>query len=35
MQDIHLITQHVQGRLAHYQLVGQHWLGLPIDDARP
>ena len=34
MQDIHLITQHVPGRLAHYELVGQHWLGLPIDDAR-
>jgi indole-3-acetate monooxygenase len=33
-QDIHVITQHVQGRLAHYELVGQHWLGLPIDDSR-
>lgn len=33
-QDIHVITQHVQGRLAHYELVGQHWLGLPIDEAR-
>ena len=33
-QDIHVITQHVQGRLAHYELVGQYWLGLPIDDAR-
>ena len=33
-QDIHVITQHVQGRLAHYELVGRHWLGLPVDDAR-
>ncbi len=33
-QDIHVITQHLQGRLAHYETVGQHWLGLPIDDAR-
>ncbi len=33
-QDIHVITQHLQGRLAHYELVGQYWLGLPIDDAR-
>jgi alkylation response protein AidB-like acyl-CoA dehydrogenase len=33
-QDIHVITQHVQGRLAHYELVGQYWLGLPIDEAR-
>ena len=33
-QDIHVITQHVQGRLAHYELVGQHWLGLTIDESR-
>ncbi len=33
-QDIHVITQHVQGRLAHYELVGQHWMGLPIDESR-
>lgn len=33
-QDIHVITQHVQGRLSHYEMVGRHWLGLPIDDAR-
>ncbi|MGZ8210155.1 MAG: acyl-CoA dehydrogenase family protein [Burkholderiales bacterium] len=32
-QDIHVITQHVQGRLAHYTTVGQHWLGLPFDEA--
>ena len=33
-QDIHVITQHVQGRLSHYELAGQHWLGLPIDETR-
>ncbi len=33
-QDIHVITQHVQGRLSHYELVGQHRLGLQIDDSR-
>jgi alkylation response protein AidB-like acyl-CoA dehydrogenase len=33
-QDIHVITQHLQGRLAHYELVGRHWLGLPIDENR-
>jgi alkylation response protein AidB-like acyl-CoA dehydrogenase len=33
-QDIHVISQHVQSRRAHYELVGRHWLGLPTDDAR-
>jgi len=33
-QDIHVITQHLQGRMAHYELVGRHWLGLPIDQER-
>lgn len=33
-QDIHVITQHLHGRLAHYELAGQHWLGLKIDDSR-
>ena len=33
-QDIHVISQHLQGRLAHYELVGQHWLGLKVDDSR-
>lgn len=33
-QDIHVITQHLQGRLSHYETVGQHWMGLPIDDSR-
>jgi alkylation response protein AidB-like acyl-CoA dehydrogenase len=27
-QDIHVITQHGQGRLAHYETAGQHFLGL-------
>jgi alkylation response protein AidB-like acyl-CoA dehydrogenase len=33
-QDIHVITQHLQGRMAHYELVGRHWLGLPIEEGR-
>jgi alkylation response protein AidB-like acyl-CoA dehydrogenase len=33
-QDIHVITQHLQGRMAQYELVGRHWLGLPIDQER-
>ncbi len=33
-QDIHVISQHLQGRLAHYELVGRHWLGLPVDETR-
>jgi indole-3-acetate monooxygenase len=33
-QDIHVITQHVQGHLTNYETVGQHWLGLPIDESR-
>jgi alkylation response protein AidB-like acyl-CoA dehydrogenase len=33
-QDIHVITQHLQGRLAHYELVGRYWLGLSIDQGR-
>jgi alkylation response protein AidB-like acyl-CoA dehydrogenase len=31
-QDIHVITQHLQGRLAHYALIGRQRLGLPVDD---
>jgi alkylation response protein AidB-like acyl-CoA dehydrogenase len=34
-QDIHVISQHLQGRLSHYELVGKHWLGLEIDLTRP
>jgi indole-3-acetate monooxygenase len=33
-QDIHVITQHLQGRMTHYELVGRHWLGLPVDEGR-
>ena len=33
-QDIHVITQHMQSRLSHYELVGQYWLGLAIDENR-
>ena len=33
-QDIHVITQHLQGRLSHYETAGQYWMGLPIDDSR-
>lgn len=31
-QDIHVITQHIQARRAHYELVGRYWLGLSVDD---
>ena len=30
-QDIHVITQHIQSRLAHYELVGRFYLGLEPD----
>src|SRR5437016_2076910 len=33
-QDIHVISQHLQGRRSHYELVGRHWLGLPVDETR-
>ncbi len=33
-QDAHVITQHIQSRLGHYELVGRHWLGLPVDETR-
>jgi alkylation response protein AidB-like acyl-CoA dehydrogenase len=33
-QDVHVISQHLQGRLAHYELIGRYALGLPIDEAR-
>jgi alkylation response protein AidB-like acyl-CoA dehydrogenase len=33
-QDIHVMSQHFQARRAHYELVGQHWLGLQIDETR-
>jgi alkylation response protein AidB-like acyl-CoA dehydrogenase len=33
-QDIHVISQHLQARLAHYELVGRYYLGLPVDETR-
>jgi alkylation response protein AidB-like acyl-CoA dehydrogenase len=33
-QDIHVISQHMQARLFHYELVGQHILGLKIDETK-
>lgn len=33
-QDIHVITQHMQGRVAYYELVGKHHLGLSFDEGR-
>lgn len=33
-QDIHVISQHLQARRTHYELVGRHWLGLPVDETR-
>jgi indole-3-acetate monooxygenase len=33
-QDIHVISQHSQGRVAHYETVGKHILGLKVDEGR-
>jgi alkylation response protein AidB-like acyl-CoA dehydrogenase len=33
-QDVHVISQHLQARLSHYELVGRHWLGLKVDEGR-
>ncbi|HSE93802.1 MAG TPA: acyl-CoA dehydrogenase family protein [Methylomirabilota bacterium] len=33
-QDIHVISQHLQSRLSHYELVGRYWLGLKVDETR-
>ncbi len=33
-QDIHVISQHLQARFTHYELVGRHWLGLAVDETR-
>jgi alkylation response protein AidB-like acyl-CoA dehydrogenase len=33
-QDIHVISQHTQGRLAHYELIGKYALGLKVDLSR-
>jgi len=34
MADMNVITQHSQARLAHYEIVGKHALGLEIDESR-
>jgi alkylation response protein AidB-like acyl-CoA dehydrogenase len=33
-QDAHVVTQHVQSRLNHFELVGKYYLGLDTSDAR-
>ena len=33
-QDVHVMSQHLQARLSHYELVGRHWLGLKVDESR-
>ena len=33
-QDVHVISQHLQARLSHYELVGRHWLGLKVEEGR-
>ena len=33
-QDVHVISQHLRGRLSHYELVGKYSLGLKIDQSR-
>ncbi len=33
-QDIHVISQHTQGRLAHYELIGKYALGLKVDQSQ-
>ncbi|MBM3340868.1 MAG: hypothetical protein FJY56_01955 [Betaproteobacteria bacterium] len=32
--DMHVITQHSQGRFQHYEIVGKHCVGLDIDEGR-
>jgi alkylation response protein AidB-like acyl-CoA dehydrogenase len=31
-QDVHVLSQHLQGRVGHYALIGRHRLGLSVDD---
>ena len=33
-QDIHVISQHTQGRLAHYELIGKYAMGVKVDQTR-
>jgi indole-3-acetate monooxygenase len=32
VRDMHSVAQHLQGRLQHFQTIGQHLLGLEVDD---
>ena len=34
MADMNVITQHSQARLAHYEIVGRHRLGIEVDQSR-
>ena len=34
MLDMNVITQHGQARLAHYEIVGKHCLGIEVDESR-
>lgn len=33
-QDIHVISQHIQSRRAHYEIMGRYWLGVPVQEGR-
>ena len=33
-QDIHVMSQHMQARRTHYEMVSRYWLGLGSDKAR-
>ena len=33
-QDMHVITQHAQGQLISYEMVGKHWLDVPLGEVR-
>jgi alkylation response protein AidB-like acyl-CoA dehydrogenase len=33
-QDMHVISQHLQSRRSHYEIVGRYWLGLQTDESR-
>ena len=33
-QDMHVITQHAQGHIVSYELVGKHWLDVPMGEVR-
>jgi alkylation response protein AidB-like acyl-CoA dehydrogenase len=33
-QDVHVMSQHMQARRTHYEMVGRYWLGLGNEEAR-